>query len=140
NPSNEYDTRKAIEREIEPYIFSIKNELRLMIDNFNKNVGDYNYIKPEINLVKESVMENKKLVLIFQEDFERKLGDYSQKFNMMNKSFDDMKFNFGDFAKKVKNFEKLYESLEDKIVSIDRVKDKLERLESNTEQYYKEIE
>ena len=67
-----------------------------------------------INLVKESVKENKKLILIFQEDLEKKFTEYAGSFHNINKQFDDVKINFSDFTKRVKNFEKMYDNLQER--------------------------
>jgi hypothetical protein len=71
--------RKILEREIEPYLFSIKNELRLFADNFHKEVGDYKGMLNEITGFKQMVTENKKLFLSFQEDFQNKLLEMNDK-------------------------------------------------------------
>jgi hypothetical protein len=71
-----------LEREIEPYLYSIKNELRLFADNFHKEVGDHKLIINEINNFKQMVTDNKKLITTFHEDFEKKL--YEMNDNNLN--------------------------------------------------------
>lgn len=140
NINNEYEIRKVIEREMEPYTFSIKNELRLMMDNFVKDLGEYKYLKSEINLTKETVQDNKKLILIFQEELERKFNDYSHKFQGVSKNFEEIKMNFGDFTKRVKHFEKLYEDIQERFNIVDSLKDRLLLHESSNEKMASEIE
>lgn len=67
-----------LEREIEPYLYSIKNELRLFADNFQKEVGDHKLILNEINTFKQMVTDNKKLITNFHEDFGKKLYEMNE--------------------------------------------------------------
>ena len=73
--STEKEIRKIIEREIEPFIFSAKNEFRLNIENFQKDIADYKHFESELRNVRETVHENKKLILINQEENDRKIND-----------------------------------------------------------------
>ena len=88
-----------LEREIEPYLYSIKSELKLTMDNFLKEIGEYKYVNSEINVVKQSIMDNKKLVLIFQEDFDRKLTEINMRNNNVNYVCDNAKINVEVFNK-----------------------------------------
>ncbi len=78
--------RKLLEREIEPYLHSIKNELRLFVDKFNKEAGDHKTLLSEIYGFKQMVSENKKMILTFQEEFQKKLfelDDSNKNYNIM---------------------------------------------------------
>lgn len=67
-----------LEREIEPYLFSIKNELRLFVDKFNKEASDHKTLLSEIYGFKQMVNDNKKMIITFQEDFQRKLFELDE--------------------------------------------------------------
>jgi len=73
------EIRKILEREVEPYLFSVKSELKLTMDNFLKEIGEFKHIANEVNQMKQSINENRKLVLIFQEDFDKKLVEIKMK-------------------------------------------------------------
>jgi len=138
--STPVETRQIIEREMEPYIFSIKNELKLMIENFTRELGDYKFIKSELNLVKETVMENKKIILIFQEDIEKKFSDYSQKFFIFNKQFEDVKYNFVDITQKFKNYDKLVSNNEERIIQTENLREKMLLIEKDNKNLLKKLD
>ena len=85
--STEYNIRKLIERESEPFIDSIKKELRVIIDDFRfdvneniiknirniyTNIQSYSNNEYKFNKIQDEVDNNKKLSLLFQQDSENK--------------------------------------------------------------------
>ena len=64
--SNEYETRKLIERELEPYVNSIKKELKVQLDSFQKDADVINSTKSELSSLKEIVISNKKDIIKLQ--------------------------------------------------------------------------
>ena len=77
------------EKEIEHYLYIFKSELKLNIDNIYRELGDNKYHSSELNLVKQNVNDNKKLILIFQEDFEKKISDINMKVNYSKPNIDE---------------------------------------------------
>ncbi len=136
----EKDIRKIIEREIEPFIYSAKNELRLNIENFSKEISEYKHFESELKSVKEIVYENKRLILINQEENDRKINDSIYKFKAISNQFENLKENMFDFSKKMKNFEKIYEDFQEKFFSLDDLKQKFSQWENLSEKIYKQIE
>jgi hypothetical protein len=63
------------------------------MDNFFKEIGEYRYVSNEVNMVKQNIMENKKLILIFQEDFDKKLSEMMMKNSNFNNLYDSMRVN-----------------------------------------------
>ena len=63
------------------------------MDNFLKEIGEYKYVTSEINVFKQNIMDNKKLVLIFQEDFDKKLTEINMRNNTVSSVNDNAKIN-----------------------------------------------
>ena len=70
------------------HLFTIKTELKYTIENFYREIGEFKFIKNEINLIKQSTVDNKKLVLIFQDDFEKKINELNLRNYNSNTLFD----------------------------------------------------
>jgi len=103
--SNEMEIRKILEREVEPYLFSVKSELKLTMDNFLKEIGEFKHIANEVNQMKQSINENRKLVLIFQEDFDKKLVEIKMKTSNAINFVENNKSSIEDSNRKMKNLE-----------------------------------
>jgi exonuclease SbcC len=131
--------RKAIQRELEPFIFSAKNELKLIIENFNKDLGVYKYLQSDNNIVKEAVQENKKMILIFQEEIEKKFNSYAEKFHGVNMKFENLKETITDHTKKVKNFDKMYETMQEGTFGLESLKEKISSIENREEKLFETI-
>jgi len=136
----EKEIRKIIEREIEPFIFSAKNDLRLNIENFSKEIADYKFFEAELRSVKEMVQENKRLVLVHQEESERKINDNNYKFKAISNQFDNVKENMFEATKKIKTFEKIYEDMQEKFFSLEDLKQKFSQWENMHEKIFKQVE
>ena len=136
----EKEIRKIIEREMEPFIFSAKNDLRLNIENFSKDIADYKHFEAELLSVKELVQENKRLVLVNQEENERKINDNNYKFKSVSNQFENLKENMFDFSKKIKTFEKIYEEMQEKFFNLEDLKQKFSQWENLNEKISKQME
>lgn len=136
----EKEIRKIIEREIEPFIYSAKNDLRLNIESFSKEISDYKHFESELRTIKEIVQENKRLVLINQEENERKINDNVFQQKKIAKQFDTVKDTIGDFTKKIKTFEKMYEEMQGKINIIDDLRQRFSIWENFNEKIHNQIE
>ena len=84
----EFEIKKFLDKELENYLFTIKTELKYTIENFYREIGEFKFIKNEINLIKQSTVDNKKLVLIFQDDFEKKINELNLRNYNSNTLFD----------------------------------------------------
>lgn len=136
----EKEIRKIIEREIEPFIFSAKNDLRLNIENFSKDIADYKHFEAELLSVKELVQENKRLVLVNQEENERKINDSNYKYKAVANQFENLKESMFDFSKKIKTFEKIYDEMQEKFFNLEDLKQKFSQWENLNEKIFKQME
>ena len=53
------DTRKIIEREMNPYILKMKNELNIIVEKFKKEMEEKSNIINEMSVLKEHINQNK---------------------------------------------------------------------------------
>lgn len=82
NTSLEYETHKLIEKELEPYLNSIRKELKVTVQSIQSVIGEYTNNKSEIDLLKEIVSTNRETIAKIENDIKcnRKImkGDISR--------------------------------------------------------------
>lgn len=87
----EHDTRKLIERELNPYVDSVKKSIALTMDNFLFEIGDYKLIKEDI-LILKSYMSKEKNSSNFQlKDQELRLNKLEINLKQTNKILEEYK-------------------------------------------------
>ena len=62
NTSIEYETHKLIEKELEPYLNSIRKELKVTVQSIQSVIGEYTNNKDEIDSLKEIVSTNRETI------------------------------------------------------------------------------
>ena len=125
---------------MQPYIFKMKNELALEMENFRKEMEDYSGIKPEIDLMKDKLEENKKACLVNQDENEKKFINYNKKYVYMSKQIEDLKQSVNILTQNYSNLAQTYSSIKQKIPDIEILNEKIENFDLNSDKYYKEIE
>lgn len=82
NTSLEYETHKLIEKELEPYLNSIRKELKVTVQSIQSVIGEYTNNKSEIDSLKEIVSTNRETIAKIENDIKcnRKImkGDISR--------------------------------------------------------------
>ena len=82
NTSLEYETHKLIEKELEPYLNSIRKELKVTVQSIQSVIGEYTSNKSEIDSLKEIVSTNRETIAKIENDIKcnRKImkGDISK--------------------------------------------------------------
>ena len=82
NTSLEYETHKLIEKELEPYLNSIRKELKVTMQSIQSVIGEYTNNKSEIDSLKEIVSTNRETIAKIENDIKcnRKImkGDISR--------------------------------------------------------------
>ena len=51
-----------MEKEMEPYLNKMKNELNYMMEIFRKEIGNNIHLEPKLNLFEEKIQDNKKII------------------------------------------------------------------------------
>ena len=73
--SNEYETRKLIEKELDPYVNSIKKDLKIQLDSFQRNAETIKATQSELASVKEIAMSNRRDILKLENSREINISD-----------------------------------------------------------------
>ena len=82
--------KKYMEREMEPYLDRMKKELNYIIETFKKEIGnDFSFQSIYENL-KENKEDNKKLIDLFQEENNKKIGYLENKYNELYTKLDSL--------------------------------------------------
>ena len=72
---NEYETRKLIEKELEPYVNSIKKDLKVQLDSFQRDAEAIKATQSELSSLKEIAMTNRKDILKLENSREINITD-----------------------------------------------------------------
>lgn len=87
----EHDTRKLIERELNPYVDSVKKSIALTIDNFLFEIGDYKLIKEDILILKSYITKEKNSNSYQIKDQELRLNKIEINLKQTNKLIEEYK-------------------------------------------------
>ena len=79
--TKEFETRKLIEHELEPYIENIRLELKNTIEDFKKEFQNLNDEKKEIENMKNIIRENNQFISKIDNDFQYLKNDNNEKYN-----------------------------------------------------------
>ena len=140
NQTTDAEIRKMIEREMEPYLFKMKNELALTMENYRKEMEEYTHLKPELQLLKENLEANKKACQLNQDENDKKFINFTQKYTSNAKQIEDLKQNVNDLKKNYNSIENMYTTFNLKMPDIELLNEKLAYFDLNSEKYYKDIE
>ena len=77
---------------------NISNYQKTPDHNFSNNnindLGDFKYLRSEVDIMKKSLDDNKKVVLIFKDDVNTTIGSINYKFDVLNKDFNLVRDNY----------------------------------------------
>lgn len=152
NTSIDYETHKIIERELEPYLNSVRKELRISFDTLQKEMGEYKTNQSEIITLKEITSNNRRIIGQLQNDIEIKAQEnkedifkLSSELNRKNQEISDLKGNIQYLNNKIEEVEKTIRNLVkkdndsndnkiDKAKIIQEIDEKINEKISNSEQ------
>lgn len=100
---NEHEIRKLIERELNPYMDSVRKEIRLNIDNFLYDIGEYKRLKEDMNKFQVVIDDHKKTILLQQREQEIKIQNHDILFKTIMRSMEDSKLQVSDLNRKVRD-------------------------------------
>ena len=116
---NMYDveTRKIIEREMNPYILQMKNELNVIIEKFRKEIEDKSNIINEISLLKEQISQNNRNNEAINSNIEEKILNMKDMLKTQDKKLNVFQNNFNQINKFnqdiIKKTDELYLNIND---------------------------
>lgn len=152
NTSIDYETHKIIERELEPYLNSVRKELRISFDTLQKEMGEYKTNQSEIITLKEITSNNRRIIGQLQNDIEIKAQEnkedifkLSSELNKKNQEINDLRGNIQYLNDKIEEMEKTIRHLVkkdndsndnkiDKAKIIEEIDEKINEKISNSEQ------
>ena len=105
NEKNDINSRNALEKEMEPYLKKMKNELNIMMQHYRREIGDNIYIQPKIKLLEEEINENKKYIELFKNDYNKKMLEF-------NNVILDCKLKVENFSDKIDDMNKKFKLVE----------------------------
>ena len=143
--SNEYETRKLIERELEPYVNSIKKELKVQLDSFQKDADVINSTKSELSSLKEIVISNKKEIIKLQSardtyDIKSDVIKLSEEMKQKNEEIFDLRKGIQDLLMKNEEIKATIEVRKETKDNNDEVDEKIKQSEAKMINAIKEIE
>ena len=145
--TKEFEVRKLIEHELEPYLQNIRLELKNTIEDFKKEFQNLNDEKKEIENMKNIIRENNQFISKIDNDFQYLKNDNNEKYNYLksqienknnnmikelNKNLNELNSNFNNF-KSEKNSVILY--LQNEITKLNNKNKDLENKINNFIEY-----
>ena len=143
--SNEYETRKLIERELEPYVNSIKKELKVQLDSFQKDADVIKSTQSELSSLKEIVISNKKDIIKLQSardtyDIKSDVIKLSEEMKQKNEEIFDLRKGIQDLMMKNEEIKATIEVRKETKDNNDEVDEKIKQSEAKMINAIKEIE
>ena len=143
--SNEYETRKLIERELEPYVNSIKKELKVQLDSFQKDADVIKSTQSELSSLKEIVISNKKDIIKLQSardtyDIKSDVIKLSEEMKQKNEEIFDLRKGIQDLLMKNEEIKATIEVRKETKDNNDEVDEKIKQSEAKMINAIKEIE
>lgn len=145
--SNEYETRKIIERELEPYVNSIKKELKVQLDSFQKDADVIKRSQSELSSLKEIAMSNKKNIIKLQSERDISINDIksdviklNEEMKQKNDEIFDIQKGIQDLVMKNEEIKATIEVSKDNKDNNDEVDEKIKKSEEKMINAIKEIE
>ena len=143
--SNEYETRKLIERELEPYVNSIKKELKVQLDSFQKDADVIKSTKSELSSLKEIVISNKKDIIKLQSardtyDIKSDVIKLSEEMKQKKEEIFDLRKGIQDLLMKNEEIKATIEVRKETKDNNDEVDEKIKQSEAKMINAIKEIE
>ena len=143
--SNEYETRKLIERELEPYVNSIKKELKVQLDSFQKDADVIKSTQSELSSLKEIVISNKKEIIKLQSardtyDIKSDVIKLSEEMKQKNEEIFDLRKGIQDLLMKNEEIKATIEVRKETKDNNDEVDEKIKQSEAKMINAIKEIE
>ena len=133
NTSLEYETHKLIEKELEPYLNSIRKELKVTVQSIQSVIGEYTNNKSEIDSLKEIVSTNRETIAKIENDIKcnRKImkGDISRMSSELKKKNTELV----ELRKSNKELKLKCEELQQSIYNIDENSERDEKIRKSEE-------
>ena len=131
--------KKMIEREMDPYLLQMKNELDMKFKEFLDEMNSKKEIFNEITSTKDTITEYQRLNDINQKNLEKKLFKVTSELNEKQKKLDEIENNLTNLNNSYNKLNKQNEDINNNLNEIGNIKNKLDVFDNIHEKINQEI-
>ena len=136
---NDLETRKMIEREMNPYLLQMKNELNLIIEKFRKEMENKSNILNEISSLKDQASKNNQNIEINFSNLENKMFNIQNAINVQDKKINECQNEINKINRNDQSMNKKIDDLSNYLIDLNAIKNKLLSMDASNENIYKNI-
>ena len=133
NTSIEYETHKLIEKELEPYLNSIRKELKVTVQSIQSVIGEYTNNKDEIDSLKEIVSTNRETIAKIENDIQCNRKIMKGDINRMSSEIKKKNTEIVELRKSNKELKLKCEELQQSIININENSERDEKIRKSEE-------
>ena len=133
NTSIEYETHKLIEKELEPYLNSIRKELKVTVQSIQSVIGEYTNNKDEIDSLKEIVSTNRETIAKIENDIQCNRKIMKGDINRMSSEIKKKNTEIVELRKSNKELKLKCEELQQSICNINENSERDEKIRKSEE-------
>ena len=133
NTSIEYETHKLIEKELEPYLNSIRKELKVTVQSIQSVIGEYTNNKDEIDSLKEIVSTNRETIAKIENDIQCNRKIMKGDINRMSSEIKKKNTEIVELRKSNKELKLKCEELQQSIFNINENSERDEKIRKSEE-------
>ena len=131
---SDIQTRKIFEKEMNPYLLRMKNELNLIIEKFRKKINEKNQYINDILEIKNEIIKNKQNSEENYLNIDQKILNINDNLNFQENKLNNLQSEFLQINHMGKKNEELFLKNE-----LENIKNRLDALDDNNDKYLKEI-
>ena len=131
---SDVQTRKVFEKEMEPYLLRMKNELNLIIEKFRREMNEKNQFINNINEIKQELIKNKQIAEDNYLNIEQKILNINDSLNTQENKINNIQSELIQMNHMNKNNDEIFFHNE-----IENIKNKVDIIENTNGKYLKEL-
>ena len=136
---SEIEAKKILEREMNPYLSYMKNELKLIVEQFAKDINEKNALINEISSLKNEIEILKRANDNLGNEINAKYLKNNENFNLHERKISNIELDLNKFNQIFSIESKQNSQIPTIIVDISHINDKINILEKNNENIFSEL-
>ena len=136
---SEIEAKKILEREMNPYLSYMKNELKLIVEQFAKDINEKNALINEISSLKNEIEILKRTNDNLGNEINAKYLKNNENFNLHERKISNIELDLNKFNQIFSIESKQNSQIPTIIVDISHINDKINILEKNNENIFSEL-